>query len=429
MKKTVFAAVLALTAAAAAVTASAADFADVPESSWAYAAVSELAADGTVNGREDGSFDPEATVTRAEFAKMTGVYDVYVTDTQASNLSSGAAVLLDDDKTEYADVASDAWYAEYAGLSGLDPDEDGNFRPNEAITRSDALEILYKRAGSPKGCDAPDAVKEQGDADMCAWGYENGIMRGNGDDDLRLSETITRAEAAAVIVRARRIVKAYGTYVYSDVTADGESVIQYKTVYQKNTQISGNSVKGAYFEVSADDRTENESGGYTYNHKSVSADILDDSSAYPDNYENYPYILADVPQGVYTTAYADIEGTAVNPFRIYYSQSRTSIEFADMFMLPLESYITRVENESGVKLKLAYYPSLVYNYTGHYYVMRVKCTVLDAGSGTLTYKDVFQEENDTVLTDGYEFWTDVVTDYAFGLGIGGMFGFGNALDV
>ena len=46
------------------------DFYDLPSSHWAYANVQTLVADGTINGYEDGSFQPDAKVTRAEFVKM-----------------------------------------------------------------------------------------------------------------------------------------------------------------------------------------------------------------------------------------------------------------------------------------------------------------------------------------------------------------------
>ena len=45
-------------------------FADVDTSSWAYQAVSQLSDQGVVDGYPDGTFKPDANVTRAEFAAM-----------------------------------------------------------------------------------------------------------------------------------------------------------------------------------------------------------------------------------------------------------------------------------------------------------------------------------------------------------------------
>ena len=37
---------------------------------WATEAVNVLSSIGVISGREDGSFDPDASATRAEFSKM-----------------------------------------------------------------------------------------------------------------------------------------------------------------------------------------------------------------------------------------------------------------------------------------------------------------------------------------------------------------------
>ena len=45
-------------------------FIDVPETHWAYKAIMELAEMGLINGYEDGSFQPNKPVTRAEVATI-----------------------------------------------------------------------------------------------------------------------------------------------------------------------------------------------------------------------------------------------------------------------------------------------------------------------------------------------------------------------
>ncbi|MGN0163573.1 MAG: S-layer homology domain-containing protein, partial [Candidatus Ornithomonoglobus sp.] len=89
-------------AAAAAVSAAPAamaggtDFCDVSESHWAYEYISSMAARGIIEGYDDGSFLPEKTVTRAEFAKML----------------AGAAA-LSPAEASFGDVSEDAWYLDY----------------------------------------------------------------------------------------------------------------------------------------------------------------------------------------------------------------------------------------------------------------------------------------------------------------------------
>ena len=68
MKKTLVSALTtALVVGAASTTFAAANpFSDVPADHWAYDAVSQLAADGVINGYGDGTFRPDSFITRAE---------------------------------------------------------------------------------------------------------------------------------------------------------------------------------------------------------------------------------------------------------------------------------------------------------------------------------------------------------------------------
>ena len=72
MKKTMAAALAAaLTVGAASTTFAAANpFSDVPRDHWAYDAVTQLAADGVVEGYGDGTFRGDRSITRYEMAQM-----------------------------------------------------------------------------------------------------------------------------------------------------------------------------------------------------------------------------------------------------------------------------------------------------------------------------------------------------------------------
>ncbi|MCF0156814.1 MAG: S-layer homology domain-containing protein, partial [Veillonella sp.] len=66
-----FAAVLAATALAGVTTAFAANpFSDVTPNAWAYQAVSQLAAQGIINGYPDGTFKGQNNISRFEVAQM-----------------------------------------------------------------------------------------------------------------------------------------------------------------------------------------------------------------------------------------------------------------------------------------------------------------------------------------------------------------------
>lgn len=167
------------------ISALAADFADL-NGHWGYDYVMTLVNDGTVNGYPDGTFRPDGTVTRAEFVKLIGKTDVLYDGT-------------------YSDIA-EHWGYDYIMYSGLDGYEDGTFKPDTPITRNDCVNLIWKRNGAIKGIICPSAITNQGtNPDAVAWAYTNGIVCGDDGFNLRLSDTLTRAEAATLIVRSRNI--------------------------------------------------------------------------------------------------------------------------------------------------------------------------------------------------------------------------------
>ncbi len=163
----------------------ASQFADLPDSHWGYKNVEKLVNDGTVRGYEDGTFRPDNTVTRAEFVKMMGM------GTERKS-------------EDYTDVAKDHWGYDYIMTSGFET-ESTEFLPDRAITRGEAITLLWKRMGSTKNLLAPLAVTNQNPAnkDAVAWAYNFKIMMGDDGLNLRLSDSISRVEAAALIIRTR----------------------------------------------------------------------------------------------------------------------------------------------------------------------------------------------------------------------------------
>ena len=157
----------------------AASFSDL-EGHWGYDYVITLVNDGTVNGYPDGTFRPDGTVTRAEFVKLIGKSDV---------LYDGI----------YSDIDGH-WGYDYIMYSGLEGYDDGTFKPDTPITRNDCVNLIWKRNGAQKDIICPSALTRQGtNPDAVAWAYTNGIVCGDDGLNLRLSDTLTRAEAAQII--------------------------------------------------------------------------------------------------------------------------------------------------------------------------------------------------------------------------------------
>ncbi|MCX7714367.1 MAG: S-layer homology domain-containing protein [Clostridia bacterium] len=348
-----------LSVSSLAVFADTASFPDLPPEHWAYGVVMELVNDGTVQGKGDGSFDPTAMVTRAEFVKMVGKGGGFAT---------------------YTDVSPDHWGYDYIVSSGVLPDENGAFRPSEPMTREDATEILWQRAGEPMGLAIFEDMTAQTDnPDAAAWAYTYGIMKGDDTGDLRFKDSISRAEAAAIISRARKIIRA-----------------------------SQNGFMNGVFEQAA----------FTTDDKIVDGAMSMELDGYPSDWKEYPYILKDIPNEVYAADFHYLDKIKAKPSETY----SFAKEFAPMFVNVLKRYAIRLESEQGIKVRFTFFPSMVYD-NNQGYVYRIKCEVLDTGGKSPTYKDVFQEENDAILCEGMVFYADAESDYSFGMGIGGMFGF------
>ena len=109
------------------------NFTDVTADKWFNNAISTLANADLINGYPDGSFKPNANITRAEFATIAIRFfldeDVEITE---NNLS--------DVKGHWAEANIDLAYA--LGLINGYPD--GTFRPNQLITRAEAMTIVNR---------------------------------------------------------------------------------------------------------------------------------------------------------------------------------------------------------------------------------------------------------------------------------------------
>ena len=111
-------------------------YSDVAAGSWYNIAVSTLSNMGILGGYEDGTFRPNASITRAEFAKIAVSFfdwaDVYAVNS-------------------FVDVRDSAWYANYVAVAakiGLIEGYGGNvFRPDATITRAEACTIINRTLG------------------------------------------------------------------------------------------------------------------------------------------------------------------------------------------------------------------------------------------------------------------------------------------
>jgi uncharacterized lipoprotein NlpE involved in copper resistance len=170
---------------------------------WSKPYIEELAGRLIIQGTGDETFEPNRSVTRAEFsAIITGALGLYK--------ENGA-------KT-FSDVSEESWYAsslaaatEYGLISGY---ADGSFRLNEKISREEAMVILARsfslmelKPGFTQA-ELDQGLDSFGDKDeLKGWSQESvrltvllGIVNGS-NNQLLPAEPMTREQLAAVIVK------------------------------------------------------------------------------------------------------------------------------------------------------------------------------------------------------------------------------------
>jgi hypothetical protein len=119
------------------------NFPDVPADHWAYTHIEYCAANGVVEGYEDGTYHPDCEVTRDQMA-------VYVARAIATPTGeAGLADYVPSDPRNFPDVASDFWtypHIEYCVENGIVQGyEDGYYYPDIVVTR-DQMAVYVARA-------------------------------------------------------------------------------------------------------------------------------------------------------------------------------------------------------------------------------------------------------------------------------------------
>lgn len=178
---------------------------------WAQAEIELLASKLIVNGSANNTFNPERSITRAEFAALLvralGLIEkpLHVSTQHAS----------------YLDIQSeDGWYIGAMGAAAaadlIEGFSDGTFRPNAFITREQMV-VMLGRAIRYTG-ELPAATAENSQlesftdySELADWAKEDaaqllaaGIIEGLEDAAFAPKEPATRAQSAVLLVRMLR---------------------------------------------------------------------------------------------------------------------------------------------------------------------------------------------------------------------------------
>lgn len=163
-------------------------------------AIEALAARDIINGKNEKTFEPNATMTRAEFSAI---------------IVRGLG-LAEKDNSTFIDVTLNDWFYSYVNTAGfygiVNGISDNEFNPNGTITREEAA-VMAARAAKLCGMntdieslEARDILAEffdyveASDWSICslAFCYDNGILP---DDvmEIKPKEVVTRAEIAQIL--------------------------------------------------------------------------------------------------------------------------------------------------------------------------------------------------------------------------------------
>lgn len=149
-----------------------------------------------IKGYPDGTVRPEASLTRAEAAAI--LYRV---------MEKSCVDRFHAESSSFRDVPDGKWYTTYVATlekAGVIVDsKDGNFRPNDAITRAELASMLAQFANVTGGTNTfSDVPATHWVADYIAAAVRSGWIQGYPDGTFRPEQTIKRAEMTAMVNRA-----------------------------------------------------------------------------------------------------------------------------------------------------------------------------------------------------------------------------------
>ena len=157
------------------------NFSDVERERWSTTAISYMSELGIINGYPDGTFRPQASITRAEFASIAAKF---------AELKEGNKTFSDLGRNHWAyDIVSRAATAGW--INGY---PDGTFKPANKITRAEVVSItnlMMNRKADEKFVDNNlDKLLKYNDVSKNHWAYYKIFEATNGHDFVRQSNKI-----------------------------------------------------------------------------------------------------------------------------------------------------------------------------------------------------------------------------------------------
>lgn len=244
---------------------------------WADEIVTALASNSYIKGTGNNNFNPDSQITRAEFTQM--LVSVFNLDDNGYN-------------GIYNDVDENDWYAQSIqtahdiGIISPALTLDGNFHPDEAITREDAA-VLLCNASKIKGVKEGKNETAYSDLDKLSLYAQQavdslsktGLISGFEDGTFRPEQTMTRAQGASMFINFINKIGCVAVFVDGQSGSDSndgsyakplESIEAAKNLVAKSNKNMTNNIfvyikNGEYYLNQTLEFTEDDSGTNGYN--------------------------------------------------------------------------------------------------------------------------------------------------------------------
>jgi hypothetical protein len=168
---------------------------DVSANDWFYFYIGDICFDKIMTGY-DNQFKPNQAITRAEFIKTV----------MAAQDHLGYFYTSVEPEVYFSDIEASQWYAYSVNKARahqiVEGFSDNTFRPNQPITRAEAIQIIYNlndHSGQPANPNFQDVSTSDWFYQAVSYAKESGLVGGKNNLLFAPQENLTRAETAKII--------------------------------------------------------------------------------------------------------------------------------------------------------------------------------------------------------------------------------------
>lgn len=378
------------------------------ENHWAKSYIDYAISNGFAFGTQDGNFEPDRPITRAEFINILARY-----------VKLGSNVFF----TSFNDISPDSWYfpmivsAEDAGIiKGYD---DGGFHPDSPVTREDAITFICRAYKTdPPYYDIFALFSDISDTSDYAKKYvifaaENKILIGYENNTIKPKNYITRAEALVMLNNFSSI---SDSFEKTPEFAEGYPKISPKgSVNNITVELKTNIPCTIYYKAVKKNTSESYLTPKKEDINTILAHISSPDTAvvsnivlgsYNENYNLFFLPVADHGttgkisriKDIKALAYSDGDGSPENPYIIYDENQLDYIRYCQDKHFKLANDITLTKDWTPINASDGYFGSL--NGGGHtIFNLNIKSNSDNAGLFSVISNGIIQ--NLTISGDVY----------------------------